>query len=322
MQLFNTALISALLAVGVSSACAQQNWPSKTVRIVVSNSPAAATSLAARIFADNLARAVNKPVVVENRPGADGYIGAQAVASAEPDGYTLFFASQSIFGIDPNIKKKMPVDPVKDFSPIAIMIDDTGATGVFVHPSLPVKTMQELAAYGRANKDKLSYATVVPLFSMIGAWIAKRGEFEWLDVPYKSSAQAFQDTLSGRVPVILTAVGPFEQYLKAGKTRLLAVTRALDDYPQVPTLASLYPGFKQTSYVVLMAPAKMPAALVARINKAAASVVESPKFNKDLSKVRWRNLKGARTPEGVAAFLSDARADWGAFVREIGITPH
>lgn len=303
------------------AAQAQQLWPTAPVRILVANSPGTATDLAARIFADNLSRNIGQSVVVENRPGADGYIAAVQVAHSAPDGYTLFFASQSIFGIDPHLKKEMPVDPDRDFTHVAIMIDDTGPIGLYAYPPLPFTTIPEMVGYAKANPGKLTFATIVPTFSLIGAWINKRSGIELLEIKYKSGAQGLQDVLSGRVSLYLDTFGPTEPYIKAGKLRVLAVTRRVDDYPQFPTFESVYPGYRQPSFVVLVGPAGMPAGLTKRINRVSATVVENPKFNQDLAKLRWRNIEGARTPQGATELLRRGRADWGAFIQEIGITP-
>jgi tripartite-type tricarboxylate transporter receptor subunit TctC len=320
MQRFTIVLLTAVLPL-LAGTAHSQSWPAKPVRVVVANSPGAGTDIAARVFTGSLSQRVSQSVVVENRPGADGYIAAETVARSAPDGYTLFFASQSFFGIDPHIKKSMPVDPVRDFTPIAVMCDDTGASGLYAHPSMPFTSIPEMVAHAKANPGKLSVATVVPLFSMMNAWIGKRGGIEILDVKYKSSAQATQDVIAGRVPLLLQSFGTMEQHVKSGKVRVLALSRAVDDYPQFPTFASVFPGFKQPSYMVLMGPAGMDAELTRRINRAAAAVVEDAKFNQDLRKLRWRNLGGARTPEGTAQFLRQARADWGEFIRETGLRP-
>ncbi|MFM9972733.1 MAG: tripartite tricarboxylate transporter substrate-binding protein, partial [Burkholderiales bacterium] len=120
---------------------------------------------------------------------------------------------------------------------------------------------------------------------------------------------------------MLDAFGSMEQHVKAGKLRVLAVTRGLEDYPQIPTFQSIYPDYRQPAFIVLTGPAGMSADLTDRINKASASVVTNPKFNQDLAKLRWRNLDGARTPQGTSELIRRARAEWGAFIREIGIQP-
>jgi tripartite-type tricarboxylate transporter receptor subunit TctC len=310
-----------LAAVALPPSLHAQTWPSKPVKIVLANSPGAATDLAGRVFADGLSKALKQAVAVENRPGADGYIAAQAVATSPPDGYTLFFASQSVFALDPNIKLKMPVDPVKDFTPLAVTIDDTGATGLFVHPNAPFQTWQEFVSFARANPGKLSVATTVPLFDMLNAWINRRAGIDTTVVRYKATAQANQDALAGTVPLILTAFGPFEQYVKAGRVKTLAVTRPVDGWPQLPQLVSFFPDFEQPSFVILAGPAGMSGDLAQRINRAAASVLENPKYNQDLASVRWRLLEGARTPQGTAEFIRTKREAWARFISEIGLKP-
>ncbi len=296
-------------------------WPTNPVRLIVANSAGTATDLTARIVADSLARQIGQAVLVENRPGADGYIAAEQVARALPDGHTLFFASQSLFGIDPHLKKVMPLNPDKDFTPIAMMIDDTGATGLYVHPSLPVNSLQELVNYGKAKPDGLSFAAIVPLFSMVGAWISQRTGMPMLEVKYKSAPQAVQDVLAGRIPVYLDALGSMEPHIKSGRLRLLALSQPVDDYPSTPTFASIFGDYRQATYISLVGPANMPAALVERINRAAAAVVEAPRFNQDLARLRWRNNAGARTPQATAEWLRRTRAEWGVYIQQAGIRP-
>jgi tripartite-type tricarboxylate transporter receptor subunit TctC len=302
-------------------ASAQQPWPVKPVRIIAANSAGGAPDLAARVFNESFSRVIGRPVVFDNRPGADGYIAADAVVRADPDGHTLFFASQSIFAIDPHIKKKMPMDPVRDFTPIAVIFDDTGPTGVFVSPNAPYKTWEEMVAFGRQHPGKLDYATSVPLFRMLGTWISRRGGFTWHEVRYKSGSQANQDVMAGRVAVVITAFGPLEQAVRANKLRVLAVVKPVQGWPQIPQMADLYPGFSQPAFVVLAAPAGMPPALAQRINRAAATVVEDSSFNKDMATVRWANWEGARSPEGTAEFIRERREAWGKFIKEAGIEP-
>lgn len=314
-------MATTMLAATALHANAQQIWPARQVRVVVSNSAGGATDLAARVFNENFSRVIGRPVILENRPGAEGYLGAEAVARAEPDGHTLFLASQSVFAIDPNIKKKMPLDPVRDFTPLAVVFDDTGGTGIFTSPAGPFQTWQQLVDFGKANPGKLDYATTVPLFRMLGKWISRRAGFQWQEIPYKNGSQAQQDTVAGRVAALITGFGPFEAAVRADKIRVLAITRPVQGWSQLPQFTDLYPGFSQPSFVVLAGPAGMPDALAQRINRAVAAVVEDPKFNKDLSTVRWFNFEGARTVEGTAQYIRVQREAWAKFVKEAGIEP-
>ena len=273
------------------------------------------------LFRSSFSRLIGRPVVLENRPGADSLLGGEAVARAEPDGHTLFMGTQSVFAIQPNIRKKMPLDPVHDFTPLAVIWDDTGAQGIFTSVSSPFRSWQELVAFAKAHPGKLDYATSVPLFRMLGLWIAKRAGFDWQEVPYKIGTQAMQDATAGRVAAIITAFGPLEPMLKAEKLRALAITNKVQGWPNLPQIADFYPGFTQPSFIVLAGPAGMPAALAQRINRAAASVVEAPGFNKDLATVRWFNFEGARTVEGTAQYIRAQREAWARFVKEAGIEP-
>src|SRR3954470_14287688 len=161
---------------------AQQAWPTKPVRLLVANSAGAATDVAGRVFADLLSKRTGQAIAVENRPGGDGMIGAQAVVGSAPDGYTLFFASQSTVAIDPNLHKTMPFDPVHDFTAIAVVCGDTGPTAIFAHPSMPFSNLSGLVEYAKANPGKLSYGTTVPLFQMLGEWIERRASIQWSEV--------------------------------------------------------------------------------------------------------------------------------------------
>ena len=136
----STRFLFLALALAVAVPGQAQTWPAKPIRMVVANSAGSATDVAGRVFADQLAKLISRPVAIENRPGGDGFIGAQAVVSAAPDGYTLFFASQSTVAMDPHLHKTMPFDPVRDFTALAVVCDDTGPHAVLAHPSLPFET--------------------------------------------------------------------------------------------------------------------------------------------------------------------------------------
>jgi len=305
----------------VSCAHAQQPWPARPVRLIIANSAGAATDVAGRVFADMFSRRIERPVTVENRPGGDGLVGAQAVVGSAPDGYTLFFASQSTVAIDPNLRKSMPFDPVRDFTAIAVLCDDTGPSGIFAHPSMPFTTLPGMIDYARANPGKLTYATTVPLFSMLGEWLQRRANIQMIEVPYKSTPQATQDALAGQVSLYIQSYGPMEQHLKAGKVRVLAVTVRQPDIAQIPTVADTFPGFSMRGSMFLLGPAGMSADIVQRINREADAVVRNPLFNQQLKRLRWQNSEGARTPEGTVQFIRETRERWTRFIAETGRQP-
>ena len=315
------------LAGGVLAGCLfapallAQAWPAKPVRLLVANSAGAATDVAGRVFADLLSKRTGLAIAVENRPGGDGLIGAQAVVGSAPDGYTLFFASQSTVAIDPNLHKTMPFDPVRDFTAIAVICDDTGPTAIFANPSLPFTNLAGMVEYARANPGKLAYGSTVPLFTMLGEWIEHRANVKLTEVRYKTTPQATQDALGGVVPIYITAYGPMEQNVKAGKLRVLAVTVRQQDIAHIPTVAETFPEFSMIGSIFLLGPAKMPGDVVQRINAETSAVVKDPKFNETLKPLRWQNLEGARTPQGTVDYIRVQRERWGKFIAETGRKP-
>ncbi len=313
----------ALLALCISfSVHAQQPWPTKPVRLVVANSAGAATDVAARVFADQLSRRVDKPIAVENRPGGDGLVGAQAVVSSPPDGYTLFFASQSTVAIDPNLRKQMPFDPVRDFTVLAVICDDTGPTGVFAHPSMPFNTLPAMVDYARANPGKITYGVTVPIFAMLGEWLQRRAGVQLVEVPYKNTPQATQDAVAGQVSLYIQLFGQMEPNLRAGKLKVLAVTVRQPDIANIPTVADIYPGFSMRGSMFLLGPAGMASDLVQRVNRETDAVVKNPLFNQTLKPLRWRNAEAsARTPPEAVEFVRQTRERWTKFIGETGRQP-
>jgi len=314
--------VAALLALCISFAAnAQQPWPAKPVRLIVANSAGAAPDVAARVFADQLSRRLDKPIAVENRPGADGFIGAQVVVSAPPDGYTLFFASQSTLAIDPYLHKSMPFDPVRDFTVLAVVCDDTGPTGLFAHPSMPFTTLPGMVDYAKANPGKLTYAVTVPLFAMLGEWLQRRAGIQMVEVRYKSTPQATQDAIAGQVPMYIQLYGQMEPNVRAGKLKLLAVTVRQSDIASLPTVADTFPEFSVQGSMFLLGPAGMPPDLVQRINRETDALVRDPQFNAQLKRLRWQNVEGARTPQGAVEYVRQTRERWGKFIAQTGRQP-
>ncbi|MFM9966895.1 MAG: Bug family tripartite tricarboxylate transporter substrate binding protein [Burkholderiales bacterium] len=304
-----------------STSALAQTWPAKPIRMVVANSAGSATDVAGRVFADQLSKLISRPVAIENRPGGDGFIGAQAVITAPPDGYTLFFASQSTVAIDPNLHKTMPFDPVKDFTAISVVCDDTGPTAIFVHPTLPVETLQGLVDYAKKFPGKLNYGSTVPLFTMLADWIQARADIKMNEIRYKTTPQANQDALSGQLQVYITAYGPMVPNVNAGKLRVIAVTVRQPDITHIPTVAETFPGFEMRGGIFLLGPANLPADILQRINAAADTVVRDPQFNQTLKNLRWQNQGGGRSPAETVEFIRNQRERWARFIKEAGHTP-
>jgi tripartite-type tricarboxylate transporter receptor subunit TctC len=319
------AIVSVFLASAIlltlADTAAAQTWPAKPIRLVVANSAGSATDVAGRVFGDQLSKLISRPVAIENRPGGDGFIGAQAVIGSPPDGYTLFFASQSTVAIDPNLHKTMPFDPVKDFTAISVICDDTGPTAIFAHPSMPFETLQGMVDYAKKSPNKLNYGSTVPLFTMLADWIQARAGISLNEIRYKTTPQANQDALSGQLQIYITAYGPMVPNVNAGKLRVLAVTVRQADIAHIPLVSDTFPGFEMRGGIFLLGPANLPADVVQRINTAADTVVRDPQFNQTLKALRWQNIGGGRTPAETVEFIRNQRERWGRFIKEAGRTP-
>jgi Uncharacterized protein conserved in bacteria len=225
--LFCIVLLAA--AVGDARAGADQppNWPTRPIRLIVPTGPGLGTDIMARLLADGVSRTLGQQIYVENVPGASGITGAQQAARAAPDGYTLFFANASTFTSNMFLLKSIPYDPVRDFTAVA-MVSNQGPVVVSVYPELPVKTLPELIAYGKAQPGKLSYAVDATsgLGGVAGRLLNKRGGIGMVEVPYRTTAQMMQDTSVGTTQVMLSSFAAVEGFARAGKVRRIALSSA------------------------------------------------------------------------------------------------
>lgn len=317
------AMVTLLVVLGAGMAQAQSSWPSRPFRFLVGNSPGAAPDIVARLFADFMSRRLAQPWAVENRPGADGLIAAETVARAPADGYTLLLGSQGPMAIDRHLKKNLPIDSFKDFTHIAVIVDETTGMAVAVHPTLPVKTLSELINYAKANPNKLSYSTTVAYGTMFGAWLKKTANIEMVEVRYKVAAQALQDAVAGRVQVAYQSPAALGPHVKSNALRFLsfATERRIPDWGEVPTVNETFPKFSMRGFMVLAGPTGLPREVVQRLNAESAGVVKDTKFIQELGKIYWYNFEGTRTPEGASEFVRRESDTWGRFVREIGVKP-
>jgi tripartite-type tricarboxylate transporter receptor subunit TctC len=259
---------------------------------------------------------------VENMPGTSGFVGAQATARAEADGHTFLFAPASLLSSNMYLFKTLPYDPTRDFSPVAMVVD-RGPMVVTVNLDLPVKTIPELIAYGKTNPGKLSYA--VDATSGYGVAAArllnKRGGIGMVEIPYRSSPQMAQDTMSGTTQLMVGAIAPVAGAVRAGKLRWIGVTSD-QRFPGVdlPTIAETLPGFRIDGWFVVVGPAGTPAPIVQQLNRAVDEVFKAPE-------VRQRALNfglvvcDAGTPESTAEFIRAEQVRWRGLVQELDMHP-
>ena len=312
--------IAALVLASTPPASAQTDaYPSKPIRIVVPFPAGGTTDILARAVAQKITEAWGQSVVVDNRPGAGGNIGAELVAKSAPDGYTLLMGTVGTHAINTSLYAKMPFDHVKDFTPVVLV---AGVPNVLVvHPSVPAKSVAELVAYAKANPGKLNFAS-----SGSGTSIHLSGELfktsagvQMTHVPYKGSAPALTDLMGGQVQLMFDNLPSALPHIKAGKLRALAVTSTVraPTLPDVPTIAeSGFPGFEASSWFGLLAPAGTKPEVVAKLNAEVRKWLETPEAREKLAS-QGANAAGG-TPEDFARHIAAETAKWARVVKESG----
>ncbi len=302
-----TGLLAAFLASGQALA---QDYPNKPVRLVVPLAPAGAADILGRLVAERLSAAWGQSVVVDNKPGASGHVGAQIVARSPGDGYTLMVGTIGIHAAHGSYRK-LAYDPAKELQPVLVLGE---APNIVVVPAnSPYKTFADLLADARANPGKISYATAGPGSSihMVTALFELATGVKMNHVPYKGSGPALTDLIGGQVQVMFDNMSSSMTHIRAGKLRALAVTTARRDprFPDVPTLAeSGVPGYSGTSWFTVAAPATVPAALVDKINKDLQKILAAPDVV-----ARYDTLGVTytpNTPADAAAFFRSETVKW------------
>ncbi|HEY3179414.1 MAG TPA: tripartite tricarboxylate transporter substrate binding protein [Casimicrobiaceae bacterium] len=311
-------LAAALLVVSAPHALAQAAYPTKPVRLVVPFPAGGTTDLLARAAAQKLSEAWGQQVIVDNRPGAAGNIGAELVAKSAPDGYTLLMGTVGTHAINASLYAKMPYDHVKDFTPVILV---AGVPNVLVvNPQVPVNTVPELIAYAKANPGKLNFAS-----SGSGTSIHLSGELfktmtgvQMTHVPYKGSAPALTDLIGGQVQLMFDNLPSSLAFIKAGKLRAIAVTSTTRAaaLPDVPTVADTVPGFEASSWFGVLAPAGTPRDIVMKINGEIAKWLASPDAKEKLA-AQGANVAGG-TPEDFTKHIQAETAKWSKVVKESG----
>lgn len=267
------------LSASISPAQAQAPYPNKPVRIIVPSTPAGVLDNVARTLALRLADQLGQPIVIDNKGGAGGNIGAEAAARAAPDGYTLFIGFNATHGANPALFGKLAYDPVKDFEPISLLAAVPNI--ISVHPSVPVNTLAELVALAKSKPGQLSYASSGNGTSThLAAEMFKQAAGIYVThIPYRGSSPAVADVIAGQLPLLVDSVASSTAQVRAGKLKALATTspRRLAVLPDLPTVAeSGYPGFESTAWVGLLAPAGTPKAIIEQLNAQVLKVMALP----------------------------------------------
>jgi tripartite-type tricarboxylate transporter receptor subunit TctC len=316
------------LAIAALLACAPafgQGWPTKPVRIVVSTGPGLATDLVARALADRLSRQLAQSFVVENIAGAGGNIGAQAVARTAPDGYTTLFTGGGTLVTNQFAFKSMPFDAARDFAPVALVTRGGGFV-IAVPGDSPAKSFGELVSHARSQPGKLSYAVDSSNIYgvLLGKLINKTAKMDMVEIPYKSTPQAAQDTMAGRTQVFISTVAVVEPLERSGKLRSVAISGAKRNplVPHLPTMAETIPGLSLDAVgFTLVAPAATPAEIIQRLNGAVNVAIKEPEFVKQVNSFGLPLMAEANSPADAAEELRQQRLSWGKIYKELGIQP-
>ena len=264
-----------------TSIVSAQTWPAKPIKIVLGFPPGGATDILSRDFAAKLGEELKQQVIIENKPGAGGTIGADIVAKAAPDGYTLTIGTSSNHAIAVSLYKKLPYDPVTDFVPITMLAVSQNV--VVINPGVPANNIKELVAYAKANPDKLNFGSSGngTISHLTGEMFNTLNGTKITHIPYKGSAFVFPDLLSGQISVMYDSTISIGSLVKSGKVKALAVTGAKRSalVPDLPTVAeSGYPGFESTNWFGFFAPAATPKDVLAKLNAAAVKVLSAPEL--------------------------------------------
>ncbi len=320
-RVFTALGASTLMLAVAGSAAAQGKFPEKAITLVVPSAPGGTTDFVARLVADQLSQALGQAVIVDNKAGAAGNIGNQAVARAKPDGHTLLVAYSGYQVGNPHLFKKAGWDPIKDFEPVAMMA--RAPQLVVVRTGLPFKTMQDLVAYAKANPGKLNFASsgAGSIQHIAGEMLQQQTGTSLTHVPYKGASPAVQDLLGGNVDLFITTPASVVAQVKAEKLKALGVTgnARLTSLPEVPTVAEAgFPQFKLDSWFALYAPTGTPADVVQTLNKAIGKILSQPEIQKKA--LESGTTVELMTPAQLGAYTKSELDFWGKVIKTANVT--
>ena len=315
-------LVLAVLALSGTAAWAD-TWPSRPVKFVVPFGPGIGIDVMSRTVADRLSKKIGQPVIVENIPGAGNILGAQAVARAAPDGYTFLFTGPSPVVTNIFLFKTLPYDPYRDFSNVAMVVD-RGPFVIQVNPSVPVSTLPELIAYARARPRELHYAIDGSAIfqSVLGQYFTKRAGIDLVEVGYRTTSQALQDTVAGFTQISISSIAASAALVEDKKLRRIAIT-SKERFPGVedlPTVGETIPGFRMEGYIPLLAPAGLPEDIKLRMNKEIGEIIHDADILRRFQGFGYAT-SGPYTPDAVTEYIRADREQWTVFTRELNIQP-
>jgi tripartite-type tricarboxylate transporter receptor subunit TctC len=313
------ALALVLVAFGYAGAATAQSYPAKPIRVIVPYPPGEAADIIARLISPIMSERMGQQVVVENRAGATGQIGLELLKNATPDGYTIGVGQSSNLGVAPHTYKKLPYDPLKDFT--AVALNATNYLAVVANPNAPFKNAAEMIAWAKANPGKLSLATNGEggyphlAFEMLAAMAG----FKFLHVPYKGTTQIATDVIGGQVQAGIGSYTSLSPHVQSGRARLIAVTNhvRVPNRPDLPIFADVVPGYDMRGWFGYIAPAGIPHDIVRRLNAEINRAMQQPDAAAKL--VAAGLIIVNESPEFYAEFIKSEYAKYGKIVRDIGL---
>ena len=320
-RLIKSLFVLLLVCVGTSVAHSQTKatWPKQAIRIIVTFTPGGAPDILARVLAENWQQTLGVPVIVENRPGYGGNIGADLVAKSDPDGYTLLIGTVGIHAINGALYEKMPFDPVRDFTPISFLASTPNV--LIVNKQLGVSNIHELIELAKAKPNQLTFGSsgVGTSLHMSGELFKEMAGINIRHIPYKGRAQSLPDLVSGRISMLFDNLSSSLPLIKAGEVQALGVTtlKRSPAAPEIPSLAEQgLPGFEAVSWFSLMAPANLPLAIQGRLNQLTRQALENPD-------IKNRLLAGAlepapSSPEDLSKLIARESRKWSRVVQQSG----
>ena len=312
-------LVCGLALAAFASAAAAQ-FPTKPIRAVVPFGAGSSTDIVMRIIAQPLGQALGQPIVVDNKPGADGIIAAVEVMKAAPDGHTIILATNSPLSAAPHLRKSLPYHPIDDFTPISFVGNYTFF--IVVHPGVPAKSLGELIEYARGNPGKLNYATGNTTAIVSTAMFATLAKIRMQHIPYKTEPPAVTDILSGQIHLMFSSYSTVAPHLREGRLRAL-VTTLPERSPLIPEVPSIveagFPKFPIVPWAGVVGPAKMPKEVVERLNRELNVILKRADVRESLAKQAF--APRGSTAEEMAAYVKEQLEIWGKAIRDAGIQP-
>ena len=317
--MLRSALIGSALVFGAIASASAQTYPTRPIRYIVAQAPGGSSDTLARLVAQRVGDALGQQLVVDNRPGATGIIGAEVVARATPDGYTLLQVATS-HATNVATKPRLPYDTVRSFAPILLISQQPNL--LLAHPTVPVKSVKELIAYAKAKPGELNFASSGAGGSqhLAGELLKGMTGIRIEHIAYKGSPPALLDVLAGRVPLMVSTMPPALPHIKKGTVRVIAVTSAQRSpaLPEVPTVAeSGVPGYEAIAWQGLVAPAGTPKPVIARLNTEFVKVLKQPDVSAKLAELGFETV--GSTPEWFGRYIDSEIAKWTKVIRAAGL---